>query len=133
MITFLDDEEESKMTSHLIYLPTYLVLLLNIPFWGLSWTPLPTLISDTINGRSLTWKSICFLLSFFWLFSNSLGKEIGSWKNAYLKNLALENMYKLCPTILASKCKFSWKVCSYKYDYPFRKKLKPLMSRPLFN
>jgi hypothetical protein len=35
-------------------LPTYLVLLYNVPFWGLSWTPLPsTLISDIINGRSL--------------------------------------------------------------------------------
>ena len=33
-------------------LPT-LVLLYNIPIWGLSWTPLPTLISDIINGRSL--------------------------------------------------------------------------------
>ena len=34
-------------------LPTYLVLLYNVPFWRLSWTPLPTLISDVINGRSL--------------------------------------------------------------------------------
>ena len=54
-------------------------------------------------------------------------------KDAYLKNLALENIYKWCPTIFDIKCKFSWKVCSYIYDYPFRKKLKPLMSRPLFN
>ena len=42
------------MTSHVFDLPTYLVLLYNVPLWGLSWTPLPTLISDVINGRSLT-------------------------------------------------------------------------------
>ena len=36
-------------------LPTYLVLLYNVQFWGLSQTPLPTLISDVINGRSL-WR-----------------------------------------------------------------------------
>ena len=35
-------------------LPTYLVLLYNVPFWGLSWTTLPTLIWDVINERSLT-------------------------------------------------------------------------------
>ena len=29
-----------------------LVLLYNVPFWGLSWNPLPTLILDVINGRS---------------------------------------------------------------------------------
>ena len=45
------------MTSHvfwpfLTYIPTYLVLLYNIQFLGLSWTPLPTLISDVINGLS---------------------------------------------------------------------------------
>ena len=34
-------------------LPTYLVLLYNVRFLGLSWIPLPTLISDVINGRSL--------------------------------------------------------------------------------
>ena len=34
-------------------LPTYLVLLYNVPFLGLFWTPLPTLIRDVINGRSL--------------------------------------------------------------------------------
>ena len=33
-------------------LPTYLVLVYNVPFWGLSWTPLPTLIWDVINARS---------------------------------------------------------------------------------
>ena len=33
-------------------LPTYLVLLYNVPFFGLSWIPLPTLISDVIDGRS---------------------------------------------------------------------------------
>ena len=35
-------------------LPTYLVLLYNVPFGGLSWTPLPTLTWDVINERSLT-------------------------------------------------------------------------------
>ena len=34
----------------IFYLPT--LVLLNVPFWGLSWTPLPTLISDVINGLS---------------------------------------------------------------------------------
>ena len=34
------------------YLLTYLVLPYNVRFWGLSWTRLPTLISDVINGRS---------------------------------------------------------------------------------
>ena len=33
-------------------LPTYLVLLYNVRFGGLSWTPLSTLISDVINGCS---------------------------------------------------------------------------------
>ena len=33
-------------------LPTYLVLLYNVPFLGLSWTPLPTLIRDVINEHS---------------------------------------------------------------------------------
>ena len=33
-------------------LPTHLVLLCNVPFLGLSWTPLPTLIWDVINERS---------------------------------------------------------------------------------
>ena len=33
-------------------LPTYLVLLYNVPFLGLFWTPLPTLKLDVIYGRS---------------------------------------------------------------------------------
>ena len=33
-------------------LPNYLVLPYNVQFWGLSWTTLPTLILDDINGRS---------------------------------------------------------------------------------
>ena len=36
----------------ILYLPTYLVLLYNVRFWGLSWTTLPTLILEVINGRS---------------------------------------------------------------------------------
>ena len=40
-------------------LPTYLVLLYNVPFLGLSWTPLPTLIRDVINGRSLAILITC--------------------------------------------------------------------------
>jgi hypothetical protein len=32
--------------------PTYLFLLYNVQLYGLSWTPLPTLISDVINGGS---------------------------------------------------------------------------------
>jgi hypothetical protein len=35
-------------------LSTYLVPPYNVRFGGLFWTPLPTLISDAINGRSLT-------------------------------------------------------------------------------
>ena len=34
-------------------LPTYLVLLYNVRFWGLPLTPLPTRTLDIINGRSL--------------------------------------------------------------------------------
>ena len=54
--------ERSLMTSLIIwpfltYLPTYLVLLYDVRFWGLSWSPLPTLISDVINGRSL-WQTV---------------------------------------------------------------------------
>ena len=49
--------ERPLMTSHFFLaifdLPTYLVLLYNVRFWGLYWTPLPTLMSDVINGRSL--------------------------------------------------------------------------------
>ena len=53
--------EHSLMTS-LVFLaifdlPAYHVLLYNVPFWGLSWTPLPTLIWDVINGRSLRRKT----------------------------------------------------------------------------
>ena len=33
-----------------------LVLLYNVPFLGLSWTPLPTLIWDVINELSLVQK-----------------------------------------------------------------------------
>ena len=36
----------------LTYLPTYLVLLYNVPFSGLSWNPLSSLIWDVINERS---------------------------------------------------------------------------------
>ena len=38
----------------------------NVLFWGLSWTPLPTLISDVINGRSLACQrpSLSLLTSF---------------------------------------------------------------------
>ena len=42
-------------------LPTYLVLLYNVPFWGLSWTTLPILISDVINGRSRILVSITII------------------------------------------------------------------------
>ena len=50
--------EHPLRTSHvfwpfLTYLRTYPVILYNVLFWELSWTPLPTLISDVINGRSL--------------------------------------------------------------------------------
>ena len=44
-------------------LPTYLVLLYNVPFLGLSWTPLPTLIWDVINERSLSY--ICLTQKYF--------------------------------------------------------------------
>ena len=75
-------EGDVSMTSHVVwpfltylptYLPTYLVLLFNVPFWGLSLTPLPTLIWDVINERyPIILKSlkshlnrihVCFLLS----------------------------------------------------------------------
>ena len=38
----------------LTYVPTYLVLLYNVPFLGQFWTPLHTLKRDVINGRSLS-------------------------------------------------------------------------------
>ena len=59
---------------NLCNLPTYLVQLYNIKFWGLSWTPLPTLISDIINGHSLT-KKTCGQHSFTSLniYYNDLG------------------------------------------------------------
>ena len=40
----------------------------NVPFWGLSWTTLPTLISDVINGRSLfeSGSSLSFLSFSLW-------------------------------------------------------------------
>jgi hypothetical protein len=63
------------MSSHcfwpfLTYLPTYLVLLYNVRFGGLSWTPLPTLISDVI-GR----KNVEFLNLFIFLFQVTLHKD----------------------------------------------------------
>ena len=51
-------------------LPTYLVLLYNVRFGGLSWTPLPTLISDVI-GR----KNVEFLNLFIFLFQVTLHKD----------------------------------------------------------
>ena len=74
------------MTSHifwpfLTYLPTYIALLYNVWFWGLSWTPLPTIISDVISGlrfqqiivfyvlqNYIKWDRVCqfeFLTFFF--------------------------------------------------------------------
>ena len=51
--TFINDVPHFLAISDL---PTYLVLLYNVPFLELSWTPLPTLIWDVINERSLTEK-----------------------------------------------------------------------------
>ena len=80
-------------------LPTYIVLLYNVQFLGLSWTPLPsTLISDVINGRSLfeetyiisSWrqkvKQMFYLwIKVFWksnlnLHSASVNEEINAHK-----------------------------------------------------
>ena len=47
--TFINDVPRFFAISDL---PTYLVLLYNVPFLGLSWTPLPTLIRDVINERT---------------------------------------------------------------------------------
>ena len=49
------ERERPLMTSHVFWpfltcLPT--LSYYNVRFSGLSWTPLPTLISDVINGRS---------------------------------------------------------------------------------
>ena len=57
--------ERPFMTSH-IFWPfstyyQYLVLLYNVQFLGLSWTPLPTIISDVINGRSGNHRFISIL------------------------------------------------------------------------
>ena len=48
--------ERPLMTSHVFWpFLTYISTLpqSNVPLWGLSWTPLPTLISNVIDGRSL--------------------------------------------------------------------------------
>jgi hypothetical protein len=63
--------ERPSIMSHifwpcLTYLPINFVLLYNIPFWGLSWTPLPTLISDVINGHSLKYGFCKKLLRYKW-------------------------------------------------------------------
>ena len=53
--SYFTPRERPLMTSAFLAifdLPTYLVLLYNVPFLGLSWTPLPTLIWDVINERS---------------------------------------------------------------------------------
>ena len=49
--TFINDVPRFSAISDL---PTYLVLLYNVPFLGLSWTLLPNLIRDVINERSLS-------------------------------------------------------------------------------
>ena len=62
MDKFLKEGVSSKGTSindvrrflAIFDLLTNLVLPYNVQFWGLSWTSLPTLISDVINGRSKT-------------------------------------------------------------------------------
>ena len=51
-------------------LPTYLVLLYNVPFLGLSWTPLPTLIWDVINEHSLNPEMRMKILFFDYCFAN---------------------------------------------------------------
>ena len=58
-------------------LPTYLVLLYNVPFFGLSWTPLPTLLRDVINERSL--KFFCHSSSRHTNRNNCALKQI--WKD----------------------------------------------------
>ena len=49
--TFISDVPRFLAISDL---PTYPVPLYNVPFLELSWTPLPTLIRDVINERSLS-------------------------------------------------------------------------------
>ena len=61
--------ERSLMTSHVFFgnfWPTYLVLLYNVPFLGLSWTLLPTLISDVIKAEFLQ-EGILFCTQFSYL------------------------------------------------------------------
>ena len=63
-------KERPLMTSHVFLaifgLPTYLVLLYNVPFLGLSWTLLPTLISDVIKAEFLQ-EGILFCTQFSYL------------------------------------------------------------------
>ena len=56
-----------RFLAFLTYLPG---LLYNVPFWGLSWTPLPTLISDVINECSLSHRARWWFLLLLFLFSN---------------------------------------------------------------
>ena len=53
-------------------LPTYLALLYNVQFWGLSWTHLPILISDVINGRFLIKRCYFFVLTLLRVLSQAI-------------------------------------------------------------
>ena len=51
--TFRTSTNDVRRFLPIFDLPTYPTLSYNIRFWGLFWTPLPTLKSDVIYGRSL--------------------------------------------------------------------------------
>ena len=61
--TFINDVPHFLAISDLLtYIPKYLVLLYKVPFLGLSWTPLPTLIRDVINEGRNSYKNLVGIL-----------------------------------------------------------------------
>ena len=67
--------------------PTYHVLLYNIPFGGLSWTPLPTLILDVINDVLLHYLQTRLYLPTDWLL---LHTESGLLSSYYIERVGIE-------------------------------------------
>ena len=69
--------------SFLTYLPTLSYSITSL--FGLSWTPLPTLIWDVINGRFLTWH-LTFAAVFKWMLV-----KVGSFLQELLSFHILDN------------------------------------------
>ena len=84
-------------------LPTYLVLPYNVQFGGLSWTPLPTIIFDIINGRShLENRQSRSNSPYFYLFLHAANQNL-LWNNNR-NNFAI--ICRKLSYILVNLCKF---------------------------